>query len=343
MTDDIELLIGESGWITTIQDLGRRDAERLGVPTGGAADQRSAAVANILVGNRRTAPLIETIGARFAFTPARDILIAVTGTPAALTVDGEQAELWHPVPVAAGMEVSLTEPRFGARSYVAVSGAIQTETFLGSAAPDARMGFGQALGRSSALTLRSSYTGLRQSYFDRSLFNLPVPRFDLDRRAWTIDVVETAELNGIPGLRTLLASSKYVVTDRSNHVGLRLNGPVLHPESTDVVVSHGVPVGAVEIPHSDELIVLGRYRTLTAGYPIVGVATQRSLALLGQSAPGRELVFRWVDREEARREVFAFEGALRDLEERVLRVFTALGLPIAADLITLKRRTPCQL
>jgi biotin-dependent carboxylase-like uncharacterized protein len=334
MTHDIELWIRETGWVTTIQDLGRRDSERLGVPTGGAADQRSAAVANILVGNRRTAPLIETVGAGFAFTPSRDILIAVTGTPATLTVDGEQIEMWHPAPVAAGMEVRLSEPRFGARSYIAVNGVIQTETFLGSAAPDARMGFGQTLRRASALTLRSSYNGLRLSYFDRSLFNLPVPRVPLDQRTWTIDVVETAELDAIPGLRKLLASSTYIVTDRSDHVGLRLDGPVLHPANTDEVVSHGVPVGALEIPHSDELIVLGRYRTLTAGYPIIGVATQGSLALLGQSAPGRELTFRWVDRVAARREAYAYDSALRHLEERVLRVFTALGLPTAADRIT---------
>ena len=37
------LRITSVGWVTTFQDLGRRDTERLGVPTGGAADQYSAA------------------------------------------------------------------------------------------------------------------------------------------------------------------------------------------------------------------------------------------------------------------------------------------------------------
>ena len=51
----VALDITSTGWVTTFQDLGRRDTERRGVPTGGAADQHSAAVANLLVGNARGA------------------------------------------------------------------------------------------------------------------------------------------------------------------------------------------------------------------------------------------------------------------------------------------------
>ncbi len=48
----VTLTISEAGWLSTFQDLGREDSEYMGVPCGGAADQHSAAVANILVGNQ---------------------------------------------------------------------------------------------------------------------------------------------------------------------------------------------------------------------------------------------------------------------------------------------------
>src|SRR4051794_27508429 len=69
---DVTLTVSEAGWLSTFQDLGREDSEYLGVPCGGAADQHSAAVANILVGNRRGAALLEIMGGRFAFTPSHD-------------------------------------------------------------------------------------------------------------------------------------------------------------------------------------------------------------------------------------------------------------------------------
>jgi allophanate hydrolase subunit 2 len=108
-------------------------------------------------------------------------------------------------------------------------------------------------------------------------------------------------------------------------VGLRLNGPVAHPESDEEIVSHGVPIGALEVPHSDELIILGRYRSLTAGYPIVAFATRASLPMLGQAGPGRELRFRWIDRFEAVRQQSQREGELRKLTRAVTESFDALG------------------
>lgn len=327
------LQITATGWLTTFQDLGRRGSERLGVPTGGAADQHSAAVANILVGNDRDAVLIESLGGELAFVPDADVLVAITGAPAEVTVGHAHVDSWTPIVVPAGHEVRVRDVRIGTRSYVAVNGAFRTERFLGSAAPDSRMGFSQSIARGAILQLDTEFDGFHHEYFDQTLFRLPVPVMRFDDGPWTIDIVESAELEDIPRMRELLAESAYTVTDRSNHVGLRLNGPVAHPESDEEIVSHGVPIGALEVPHSDELIVLGRYRSLTAGYPIVGFATRASLPVLGQAGPGRELRFRWVDRFEAVRQQAQREGELRTLARAVSDAFDALGfaraLPVA--------------
>ena len=55
----IPLTVTRVGFRATFTDLGRRNAEISGVPTGGAADQHSAVVANILAGNARDGVLID--------------------------------------------------------------------------------------------------------------------------------------------------------------------------------------------------------------------------------------------------------------------------------------------
>lgn len=321
------LEVTDTGWLTTFQDLGRPDAERRGVPTGGAADQHSASVANILVGNARRAPLIESMGGEFAVVPDVDLLVAVTGAPGQVTVGGAHVEAWSPVVVPAGHELRIAAGRAGIRSYLAVSGLLRTETFLGSAAPDARMGFAQAIARGSVVTVETAFPGFDDRFFSQSFFRLPVPELSFGPEPWVIDVLASEQLSGIPGMRELVERSTYTLTDRSNHVGLRLNGPVLHPDDDTEIVSHGVPIGALEVPHADELIVLGRYRSLTAGYPIVGFAARSSLPLLGQAGPGRELRFRWIDRDTAVRSVRRVEGELQRLEAAVADAFVSLGVP----------------
>ncbi|HEX6356399.1 biotin-dependent carboxyltransferase family protein [Actinophytocola sp.] len=313
------LEITGTGWLTTFTDLGRRDAERLGVPTGGAADQHSAMVANLLVGNPRGATLIESLGSGLAFVPDRDVLLAVTGAPCRVTIGNAVVDTWSPVVAPAGQVVRVTDVRLGTRTYLAVHGDLRAPTFLGSAAPDARMGFGQVITRGTQVRLDTGFVGFPRRF---PVFRLPVPALRFGDGPWVIDVVESP--HSIPGIRELIEESSYVVTDRSNHVGLRLTGPVRHPDNETEIVSHGVPIGALEIPHADELIVLGRYRSLTAGYPIVGVASRPSLPLLGQAGPGQELRFRWIDREESIRRFARREDELRALERAAA---DALDLP----------------
>lgn len=322
----VALDVTRTGWITTFQDLGRSGTEQRGVPTGGAADQHSAVVANLLVGNRRDAALIESLGGELAFVPDADVLIAVTGAPAEVTVAGSPSDNWSPLVVPAGHEVRVRgDMSRGTRTYLAVNGTVDAETLLGSAAPDPRMGFGQALVRGSRVLLQTEFRGFGRRLFEAPLFRLPVPVPRFDDGAWVVDVVATPGMRSIAGIRELIEESVYVVTPRSDHVGLRLAGPVRHPETDTEIVSHGVPVGALQIPHADELIVLGRYRSLTAGYPVVGVASRASLPLLGQAGPGRELRFRWIDREASVRRQARVETELRTLGRATAEAFGAVG------------------
>lgn len=325
---DVALKVLEHGWLSTYQDLGREHSEFMGVPCGGAADQHSASVANILVGNPRSATCVEIMGGRFSFIAEGPVLISVAGAPADVTVNGQPVRMWEPVCVPAAARVVIANARNGMRNYLAFSGMLATKRFMGSAAPEARMGFPQVITAGQRLRLHTAYTGFEHPFLTQPLFRLPVPVPEFNPGVWTIDIVEGPETDAAAGIRELLASRSYTVTPTSNHVGLRLDGPVVHPEGLGEIVSHGVPIGAFEIPHGDELIILGRYRTLTAGYPIVAFAAKGSLPRLGQARPGQKMRFRWVSQQQAVEHYREEQGALLALEERVGRLFAAVGLPL---------------
>ncbi|MBT8160912.1 MULTISPECIES: biotin-dependent carboxyltransferase family protein [Arthrobacter] len=326
----VTLEVRENAWLATFQDLGREQSEALGVPCGGAADQHSASVANILVGNPRAATSVEMMGGRFAFDTSQPVLIAVTGTPADVTVNGNEVPMWEPVCIPANARVVIGNARHGMRNYLAFGGTLVTERFMGSASPEARMGFPQQISAGQRLELLTRYTGFEHPFLTQPLFRLPVPIPSFEQPVWTVDIVEGPETDAAPGIRELLASREYTVTAKSNHVGLRLDGPVVHPEGLGEIVSHGVPIGAFEIPHGDELIILGRYRTLTAGYPIVAFATKASLPMLGQARPGQRMAFRWVANDAAVESHHEAQRLLHALEERVQSLFGALDLPHGA-------------
>ncbi|MBF4588276.1 biotin-dependent carboxyltransferase family protein [Curtobacterium sp. VKM Ac-2887] len=326
MSRTVRLDVVDAGWLTTYQDSGRRGTERLGVPTGGSADQHAASVANILVGNDRNAALFEVMG-EFSFVPSEDVLVAATGAVRTVLVGDYVVDVWAPVVVPAGVEIRFLPSTEGARSYVAVAGRVHAETFLGSVAPDARMGFAQQVSHGDAVSVTTGFSGFRQPHFDHALFRLPVPMRRQSNDVWSVDLVAGPDA-AIPGVREWITASEYRVTERSNAVGVRLDGPVVHPADDTEIVSHGVPVGAVEVPHGDELIVLGRYRTVTAGYPIVGFVTTATQPVLGQVTPGRAVRFRWVDTEYARRSLWELEASLQVLEDSVADVFGAVDLPL---------------
>ncbi|OZC87683.1 hypothetical protein CH272_18810 [Rhodococcus sp. 05-340-1] len=321
------LRIIDAGWLSTLQDLGRTGVEQLGIPVSGAADQYSACAANLLVGNNRAATCLEIMGSHFSAVADADLLISITGANATVRVDGLPVSMWQPVCVGRGSVVTVTDVRDGIRLYLAINGDIETDLFLGSAAPDARMGFPQRLRSGDIVRVRTDYESFFHPYSDIPLFDPLVVVPNLRRETWTIDVTDGPEIDAAVDMRELLEDSIYTVGPQSDHVGLRLDGPVLHPVGLPEITSHGIPIGAIEIPHSDELIILGRARSLTAGYPIVAIATRVSLSLLGQAGPGRKLQIRWTTTDSAVREYRSQQQDLYTLGRAMASIFGSIGVP----------------
>lgn len=313
--------------ISAVQDLGRFGRSRFGLPVNGALDQYSARAANVLVGNPDGAPLVEIAMLDFSCTPSTDVLLAVTGAPAVLTVGGVLRPQWEPTAVRAGEMVTISDIRRGSRVYLALHGSVEAPSLLGSCAPDTILGFGRCLRDDDRLAIGSGLEPVDHPVLRHPVFRLgaEVPAFP---DVWTVDVTDGPDMAEFGESADRLFESEYTVSPRSNHIGLRMLGELPRRVASGEVLSRGVPVGAVEVPAGDELLVLHRGRGVTAGYPVLAVVTATGLSELGQVRPGQRVRFRRRTVEEAVSAHRAQRDALRALRKRVLTVFDALRIPL---------------
>src|SRR5699024_9852374 len=72
----------------------------------------------------------------------------------------------------------------------------------------------------------------------------------------TVDVLDGPDVDQFAGTAERLFSRPFQVTPRSNHVGLRLEGELPVRAESSEMISRGVPVGAVEVPPGNELVIL---------------------------------------------------------------------------------------
>jgi biotin-dependent carboxylase-like uncharacterized protein len=295
------LRVIDPGLRSTVQDAGRFGHWRSAVPQAGPADPLAFQAALRLVGNDPLDAGIEVVGATFRFTLEAPRLIAVTGRDVTVRTRGAVPG-WTTVFVRAGEEVVIRGGERSRFSYLAVSGGIAVPPVLGSRATYVAAGIGalpRALAAGDELPLGPARRGADAA--GRS-----APRSD--ERG--IRVMRGPHAARIAGADALFGGAPYRVTDSSDRMGVRLDGPKLDGGGLELL-SLGVLPGAVQVPHGGDPIVLLADGQTTGGYPVVANVAAADLGRVAQAVPGETLSFYEVDREAA---LEALRAARRWLE-----------------------------
>ena len=279
------LTVLAAGPLATIQDRGRPGWASIGVTRSGAADRPSADLANRLVGNDADAALVEATAGGLRLRAERTVLVAVTGAPAPLDVDGRPAPLDAPLTLRAGAVLTLGMPPVGLRSYVAVRGGVDAAPVLGSRSTDTLSGLGPAaLAPGDRLQVGGfacdepvvDVAPVRRPLVAPVLRILPGPRRDwFDPAAWTA-----------------LTSEDWLVTADSDRVGLRLSGPELVRQRDDELPSEGLVPGALQVPPDGAPVLFLADHPVTGGYPVLAVVATADLGAAAQLRPGDRLRLR---------------------------------------------------
>lgn len=278
------MTIVRTGPMTVLKDRGRFGYAALGVAPSGAADRSAYERANRLVGNPPGAAVLECTlgGLRVRFdAPA---VVALTGTDAALTVDGRRAGPEPAVEVPAGADVTVGAPRRGLRSYFAVRGGFDVPPVLGSRSTDhlgwvgpPRPAAGDVLPIGPPVPPPADDPPLPATAGDDPV----VLEVDLGPRDdWFTAGSVAAFLGG-----------EFTVTPAGDAVGLRLDGPALARRRTGELPSEGLVRGAVQVPPDGRPIVFQADHPVTGGYPVIAVLTPASADRAAQIRPGGRVRF----------------------------------------------------
>lgn len=325
------LLVRQPGLHTTVQDLGRTGAQRLGIPVSGALDSTALRVANVVVGNPPATAGLEMVGlgptlevetgsARVALAGAAATLIVETGDGARREVGGLQS-----VRIVAGDRIRIGAVSRAAVAYLAIEGGFDVPLFLGSRSTYARGVFGGFEGRSlrpgDRLRLIEAAADPRP---EQQLLGVEFPPA---QRVRVIlgpqDDYFTAE-----AIATFL-SRPYTVSREADRMGLRLEGePLAHAKGYNIV-SDGIAPGAIQVPGSGQPIVLLADRQTTGGYPKIATVISADLPALGRVLPGMTLHFEAISIQQAEK--------LRRAEEAWLQSLSSRLTPVRAEGLDLER------
>lgn len=271
-----------------VADLGRPGHAAIGVPVGGAADREALALAHRLVGNARDAAGLEVLLGGLEVSLEQETLVAVTGAPVPVTVDGHPAAFSAPVLLAPGQRLRLGAPTAGLRTYLAVAGGIEVPRLFGSASSSPTLGLGPAPLRASEPLDVGPAAGSGSATSGSDLAAARAPR---DAPVQLRVVLGPRDDWFTPDALAALATASWTVTPQADRVGVRLSGPVLTRARPGELPSEGVVRGSVQVPPDGQPIVFGPDHPTTGGYPVVGVVHDADLDALFQARPGAVVRF----------------------------------------------------
>lgn len=268
----------------TVQDHGRPGQAHLSIPPSGAFDRAAHDFANRLVGNAEHAATVELTRATMSFSLDADAMIAVTGAPVSILIDGRQREAQRAILVPAHTAVLVATQHLGMRSYLAVRGGIDTELVLGSRSYDELSRIGTPP-LESAMELPIGTDGAATPAVARQVASganvAPSVTLHVHRGPRWASCRNSADL----------LDYDYVVTASLNRIGIRLQGKPIHWNTEDRLPSEGVLTGAIQVAADGMPLIFGPDHPTTGGYPVIAIVDERALGTVAQLAPGTMVRF----------------------------------------------------
>ncbi|MES2821628.1 MAG: urea carboxylase [Pseudomonadota bacterium] len=311
------------GTQTTVQDYpGRLGYWAVGVPPSGPMDDRALRLGNRLLGNPEGAAALEITLAGPTLRFNSDAVIAVTGAPLALLLDGVEQVLDTALLIKAGSSLSLGAiAGAGARSYLCLRGGLQLPDYLGSKSTFTLGQFGGHGGRA----LRTGDVLHLAPLTDRRVgARLPA------ELCAPLPVVREIRViygpHGAPEYFTQASIGTFFATAwevhfNSSRTGVRLIGPKpewaresggeagLHPSN---IHDNPYAIGAVDFT-GDMPVILGPDGPSLGGFVCPVTVIEADLWQLGQLKAGDKVRFIPVDIATARRLAQARNAETRDL------------------------------
>lgn len=285
----MSLIIKQSDFLATIQDLGRYGYQHVGATTGGPMDEHAFLWNNRLLDNPPNSVQIEVALGMFSCIFRQPVMVALAGAQMNAKLNGQAVQPWGSFYVRAGDILELSMMQQGQYCYLAVKDGFNVTPTFGSCATVTRDGLGGLDGQGRKLQTDDivDYTAGEPMI----AHNVParyIPAYDKEIR---LGVIPSAQYHDFSAdMQSLFFRSVYTVSQRINRMGYRLSGTAILSDKTNLF-SEGVGLGAIQVPADGQPIVLMCDRQTIGGYPKIGYICKNDLGRLAQSVPGTKISF----------------------------------------------------
>ena len=313
----MKVFVQSAGFLTSVQDLGRKGYRKSGISIGGALDSHALRVANALVGNEDSDAGLEATMGKLRLRFDDDQIVAWCGGAFAVRIGDENLPPGHAGFVAKDEELVMVAPNAGSRAWLAISGGIDVSLVLGSRSTDLRGNFGGLEGR----TLRDGDAlplGAKKRRFETTApwvsdWSAPAPWASTAVRDRFLRVVRGPDSTRFTDeAQAALVGAPFTVMLDSDRMGARLDGPNLPCHDPSDLLSEAVAPGTIQVPPNGQpILLLGDCQTM-GGYPKIAHVITIDLPIAGQLWPGDLVRFHEVSLAEA-------QNLLREREEDFAR------------------------
>ena len=300
----------KKGLETSVQDYpGRIGTLNLGFPSSGPMDSWSFRLANVLVENEPGAAALECqfMGPTLKFDSNRTI--AITGADMSPKIDGTPVPLWESIEIKKDQTLEMSFATIGARSYIAFSGGINTNPWLGSRSTFHKAGVGGIEGK--AIQDGQKITLNKSKVVGKNKINkTSIPIMSTNKK-WSVEVVKGPNDDWVDEKgHKMFLSSNWKLQSKSDRTGYRLEGPkwsftekainkgLEHGTFPSNIIDQGYPMGAINLAGQTPIILVNDGPSM-GGFIVPYTVPSASFWKLGQAKPGDIFNFKEISVEKA--------------------------------------------
>jgi len=300
----------KKGLETSVQDYpGRIGTLNLGFPSSGPMDSWSFRLANVLVENKPEAAALECqfMGPTLKFDSNR--IIAITGADMSPKIDGTPVPLWESIEIKKDQTLEMSFATIGARSYIAFSGGINTNPWLGSRSTFHKAGVGGIEGK--AIQDGQKIPLNKSKLVGKNKINkTSIPIMSTNKK-WSVEVVKGPNDDWVDEKgHKMFLSSNWKLQSKSDRTGYRLEGPkwsftekatnkgLEHGTFPSNIIDQGYPMGAINLAGQTPIILVNDGPSM-GGFIVPYTVPSASFWKLGQAKPGDIFNFKEISVEKA--------------------------------------------
>jgi len=282
---------------TTFQDKGRANLYHLGIPFSGAMDNRNYLLANKLVGNNLTNPVLEfALQGPLLKYSGEKINFAITGDVSfkLKSKEGEiEGNCYETYEINDGDEVDLLSTNKSVYGYLSISGEFDVDYQWGSCSTNTKSNVGANEGKKlqadqiiNISEINNNLGKKRVNYINSKIEKIRVIKgtnFDYFSKAAISNFFE----------------KEFKVSKLSDRMGMRLEGTKLENIKSSNIKSEGLIKGVIQVPgDGNPIIMLSDHGTI-GGYPKIGVIISADYDRLVQIPPGSNIKFQQIELSDA--------------------------------------------